>query len=126
MSETQKSDNRTPIMVSIQLHGRLNTLKDALEKIVGKSLSMEKTIDILLIAKPLDVIITEMVMELYPPIEQTSTKAEQIDELENKIMKFLEDEWIPNKIPKGLKEAIKEEFFRYRVNSEIEHLSELP
>jgi len=63
----EKSSDRTPIMVSIQLHERLNTIKDHLQKIIGKkSISLEKVIEIFLIAKPLDVILQDMILEYYP------------------------------------------------------------
>jgi len=92
MSE-QKSSDRTPIMVSIPLHERLNTVKEQFRKIIGKkSLSLEKTIEILLTAKPLDVILEDLILEAYPTIIHDEPKE---DKFKLEMLASLEHEqWI--------------------------------
>jgi len=88
--EEEKASNRTPIMVSIQLHERLNTVKEQLQKIIGKrSISMEKVIEILLIARPLDFMLSEIMLEEYPtlitdPEKEDRFKLEMLASLEHK------------------------------------------
>lgn len=78
MSEKEKSSDRTPIMVSIQLHERLNTVKEQLRKIIGKkSLSLEKAIEILLTAKPLDLMLEDLILEAYPTLIHDEPKEQK-------------------------------------------------
>jgi len=80
-------------MVSIPLHERLNTVKEQFRKIIGKkSLSLEKTIEILLTAKPLDVILEDLILEAYPTIIHDEPKE---DKFKLEMLASLEHEqWI--------------------------------
>ena len=108
MSSEQKSSDRTPIMVSIQLHEKLNTVKEQLRKIIGKkSLSLEKTIEILLTAKPLDVILEDLILEAYPTIiKEPSKKEEKANHLETFFIEFAQALIYPSKLSKEQRKEI--------------------
>lgn len=87
-------------MVSIQLHKRLNTIKEQLRKIIGKkSLSLEKAIEILLIAKPLDVILEDLILEAHPTtIKEPSTKQQNLKQLQSFFIEFAQALIYPTKL----------------------------
>lgn len=95
-------------MVSIPLHEKLNTIKEQLRKIIGKkSLSLEKTIEILLTAKPLDVILEDLILEAYPTIlKEPSTKEHQIKQLEKYLIEFAQALIYPTKLSKEQQKEI--------------------
>jgi len=100
VTSKEKSSDRTPIMVSIQLHERLNTIKEHLCKIIGKkSLSMEKAIEILLIAKPLDVILEDLILEENPTIlKEPSKKQQNLKQLQTFFIEFAQALIYPSKL----------------------------
>ena len=53
----------TTIQVSMETHKRLYRVKADLEKIVGKSISFEQVIRILLLARPLEETISDLLLE---------------------------------------------------------------
>lgn len=111
----EKSSNRTPIMVSIQLHERLNTMKEQLRKIIGKkTISMEKTIEVLLTAKPVDLMLQDMILEAYPTIiKEPSRKQQQIQELEQWVIETIQTILEPNQVNPDLKNAIHQRFEQF-------------
>lgn len=107
---------RTPIMVSIQLHGRLNTVKEQLEKIIEKSMSFEKVIEVLLTAKPLDLMLSDMILEANPTIiDEPSKKEQEIEELEKWLIETLNTLIYPDTVSKDLKEAIHQRFEQFLI-----------
>lgn len=102
----ENSSKRTSIMVSMQVYDRLNRSKEQLEKIIEKSMSLEKTIMVLLTAKPLDLMLEDMILEAYPTvINEPSKREEELKNLEKQVADFIESLFYPQQIPeKRLKE----------------------
>ena len=97
---------RTSIMVSIQTYDRLNKAKEDLEKIIGKPMPIGKTITVLLTAKPLDLMLEDMILEAYPTvIKEPSKKEKELKNLEKQVVDFIESLFHPQQVPeKRLKE----------------------
>lgn len=116
MSE-EKSATRTPIMVSMQLHERLNTMKQQLQKIIGnKFISLEKTIEVLLMAKPLDVILEDMIIEANPTIfNEPSKKDKEIERLQKRITDLIVEYIHPNKLSDKDKKDIDDYFEQFSI-----------
>lgn len=53
----------TTIELSMKNYDKLHSIKTKLEKITHKSLSFDKTVSILLTARPLDLMLEEMMLE---------------------------------------------------------------
>lgn len=72
---------------------------------------MEKAIEILLVARPLDIMLSEMILDEYPTIiKEPSKKEEKIRRLEEELLEFLDTALYPDKIPEGWKNFILEQF----------------
>lgn len=102
----EKSAERTSIMVSIQTYDRLNKAKEDLEKIIGKPMPIGKAIMVLLTAKPLDLMLEDMILEEYPTvINEPSKREEELKNLEKQVVDFIESMFYPQQLPeKRLKE----------------------
>jgi len=53
----------TTIQISIDLHSRLYRIKSDLEKIVGKTITFEDVLRILLLTRPLEETISDLLLE---------------------------------------------------------------
>lgn len=103
----EKSSNRTVIMVSKQLHGKLNAIRRQLEEIIGKNISLDKALEVVITAKSFDVILTDLILEYYPTeLKEPSKKEKQITILEKWFIDFLEEILYPKKISQETKKQI--------------------
>lgn len=55
--------DHTTINISKRNLGRLNKSKALIEKIVGRTVSLDKTISLLLIGRPIDLMIEDLLLE---------------------------------------------------------------
>lgn len=115
-SPEEKSSNRTPIMVSIQLHGKLNTIRQQLQKVIGKNISLEKALEIVITAKSLDVILTDLILEYYPTeLKEPSNKEKRLNRLETWFIDIITEIAYPSNPSEKLIEKIHEKFKMERI-----------
>lgn len=55
--------DRTTLSISTQTHERLNKLKERIERILGKKISLDQTLSVILAVKHLDEVLEDMILE---------------------------------------------------------------